>query len=163
MWYWHAERREIAVNHNVGGNTPRILVVHIMQGTLRGTDAWFHNPAAQVSAHFGVGRDGKIYQWVSTDDQAWHAADANSYSIGVEHEGVSGQHLTTAQIQATAGILDWAHHHYPDIDLWLNKRISGSGLSYHGLGGAAWGSHPNCPGEPIVNQLPLILSEAKLG
>lgn len=162
MLYPNAEKRLLTVNFTTGGNTPRLQITHIMQGTLDGTDSWFHNPVAQVSAHFGVGRNGKIIQWVDTDDQAWHAADANSYSVGVEHEGFSGSPLTDAQIDADAELLSWLNEVYPAIDLWVNTRpYTGHGLSWHGLGGVAWGNHPNCPGLPIVHQLPEIVRTAK--
>jgi N-acetyl-anhydromuramyl-L-alanine amidase AmpD len=154
MFYPNAEKRLLTVNHTTGGNTPRLMIMHIMEGTLAGTDAWFHNPASRVSAHFGIGRDGKIVQWVDTNDQAWHAAAANSYSIGVEHEGVSGNPLTDPQLDADAELLSWLHEVYPSVDLWINTRpFTGHGLSWHGLGGIKWGNHPDCPGAPVVHQL----------
>jgi hypothetical protein len=158
--YSGAQWRPISINYNRGGIAPRILIVHIMQGTLAGTDSWFRNPNAQVSAHFGVGKTGTIYQWVDTANRAWHAVNANSYAIGVECAGFSGQTLTAAQVSAVARIYAWAHRHHQAISMWLNKRISGSGLSWHGLGGVAWGNHPLCPGTPIVDQLPAIRRKA---
>lgn len=157
----HASWRPV-VNYTTGGNQPRLLICHIMEGTLDGTDAWFRDPVSQVSAHFGVGRDGTVWQWVLPADQAWHAAAANPYSIGVEHEGWSGQPLTSDQLASTAAILAWAHQLYPDIKLWPNTRPdTGSGLSWHGLGGVPWGNHPNCPGTPVVHQLADILTHAQ--
>jgi len=86
--------------------------------------------------------------------------NANSYAIGVECAGFSGQTLTAAQVSAVAKIYAWAHRHHEAISMWLNRRISGSGLSWHGLGGVAWGNHPLCPGTPIVDQLPAIRRKA---
>ena len=159
--YSGAQWRPIGINYTRGGIVPRILIVHIMQGTLAGTDSWFRNPDAQASAHFGVGKTGISYQWVDTVNRAWHAVDANSYAIGVECAGFSGQTLTAAQVSAVAKIYAWAHKQNQAISMWLNKRISGSGLSWHGVGGPAWGNHPSCPGTPIIDQLPEILREAK--
>lgn len=154
MHFPNATLDPIAVNHTPGGNTPRLMIMHIMQGTLAGTASWFHNPASQVSAHFGIGTDGKIVQWVDTNDQAWHAAEANAYSIGVEHEGFSGNPLTDAQLDSDALLLSWLASEYPAIALWVNTRpFTGKGLSWHGLGGVRWGNHPHCPGAPIVHQL----------
>lgn len=151
----------IPINHWVGHNQPRLLIVHIMQGSLGGTDAWFRDPGTQASAHFGVGRKGKIIQWLDTADRAWHAVDANGYSIGVEHEGFSGEPLSDNQIETTGHLYAWLTLMYPDIELWINTRpFSGSGLSWHGLGGMLWGNHPQCPGAPIVHQLPDILDVA---
>jgi len=160
--YPQAEANLIAVNFWHGGNQPRLMIMHIMQGTLAGTDSWFRNPASQVSAHFGIGKDGKVVQWVDTANQAWHAAQANSYSVGVEHEGFSGDPLTDAQMDTDIALLSWLHEVHPDIALWVNSRpYSGRGLSWHGLGGVAWGDHPNCPGAPIVHQLQEITDAAK--
>ena len=153
--------RPINVNYSKGGNEPRLLIVHIMQGTIDGTDSWFRNPISTVSAHFGVAKDGTVIQWVNTEDIAWHAVAANPISIGVEHEGFSGEPLTNLQLDATAELLGWAQTQYPAINDWINTRPDvGSGLSWHGLGGIAWGNHPNCPGAPIVHQLPEILKVA---
>lgn len=73
-------------------STPRIvdrIVIHVMDGTLAGTDAWFANPASQVSAHYGIGANGEIHQYVPESGIAWHAGrwDVNERSIGIEHEG----------------------------------------------------------------------------
>jgi len=65
-----------------------------MDGTLTGTDAWFANPKAQVSAHYGIGARGELHQYVSEGDTAWHAGDwaTNQRSIGIEHEGRQNAH-----------------------------------------------------------------------
>ena len=36
-----------------------------------GTDSWFRNPAAQVSAHYGVSLSGAIHQYVDLSNTAW--------------------------------------------------------------------------------------------
>lgn len=136
---------------------PRVGVVHIMEGTLSGTDAWFHNPASQVSAHFGIGKDGTVYQWVDTMAVAWHAAAANGYSVGVEHEGNTGDVLTPAQLAADADLFAWLT---PNIA--LTESVS-AGWCGHGQLGAAGGNHPDCPGAPILAQLPGILAAASGG
>lgn len=71
------------------GERVRRVVIHIAEGTLLGTAAWFANPAARVSAHYTVGVDGRVLQHVGEADTAWHAGDAvvNRESIGIEHEG----------------------------------------------------------------------------
>jgi N-acetylmuramoyl-L-alanine amidase len=155
--FWGADWKPIDINFRKGGNEPRLLVVHIMQGTLVGTDRWFRNPASQVSAHFGTSRAGDLIQWVDTKDTAWHACAANSYSIGIENEGSSGDRLTDAQIHQIALVLRWAYNHH-SIPLWLNQHpLTGRGLSYHALGGTEWCNHPDCPGTPIVDQLEEIV------
>jgi N-acetylmuramoyl-L-alanine amidase len=69
------------------------LVLHFTSGMNVGSVVtWFKNPAARVSAHLCIGRDGSIVQFVPFDTVAWHAGDSvwadrtglNKYSIGIE-------------------------------------------------------------------------------
>lgn len=66
---------------------PSFAVIHIADGGPKLTHTVEHlsKPAAQVSAHFVVGRDGTIVQLVDTDDIAWHCKGWNEASIGIEH------------------------------------------------------------------------------
>ena len=40
--------------------------------------------ARKISTHFCIDNDGVIYQYVDTNDIAWHAGGVNKYSIGVD-------------------------------------------------------------------------------
>lgn len=153
---WHRVR-----NHTPDGQqTVRGVVVHIMAGTLEGSQAWFNNATAQASSHFGTGKDGELRQWVDTADRAWAQAAGNRDWLSVENEGVGGDKLTDAQITANARVLAWAHLRY-DVPLRLATSPSDRGLGYHAMGGAAWGGHTSCPGPRIVAQLPAIVARAK--
>lgn len=136
------------------------VVLHIMQGSLAGSDSWFRNAVSQASAHFGVGRNGAIYQWVDTADRAWAQAAGNKNWLSIEHEGYSGTPLTAAQISATAKIVAWAQqtHHFT---LQATDSPDGRGVGWHGMGGAAWGGHIDCPGAPIKSQRAAIITAAK--
>lgn len=64
------------------------IVVHTTQGSYAGTISWFKNPSSQVSAHYVIrSSDGQITQMVREKDIGWHVRNANSRSIGIEHEG----------------------------------------------------------------------------
>jgi hypothetical protein len=143
-----------------GQSSVRGVVVHIMAGTLAGTDAWFRNRAAQASSHFGTGKKGELYQWVDTADRAWAQASGNTSWLSVENEGKGGDTLTDAQLDRNAQVLAWAHSKY-GVPLQLAKTPSGKGLGYHAMGGAAWGGHSSCPGSKIVAQLSEIVKRAK--
>ena len=60
-------------NYSAGrGGHPIIAIVHhVMQGTQAGTDGWFANPAARVSAHYSIGKDGSIHRHVPDADTAY--------------------------------------------------------------------------------------------
>ena len=59
----------------------------------------------QVSAHFFIRRTGRIVQFVSCDQRAWHAGASrwrgrdgcNDWSVGIELEGLAGDTFAPAQ------------------------------------------------------------------
>ncbi len=70
---------------------------------------WFENiKSMRVSAHFLIQRTGKIIQFVSTWDRAWHAGvscfqgreKCNDFSIGIELEGTDNDAYEAAQYDA---------------------------------------------------------------
>lgn len=107
-----------------GRNGHKVIAIvnHIMEGTLEGTDAWFNQEeSGGVSSHFGVGKDGEIHQYVGLGDVARHAGkvrepnwnllipdvNPNWYTIGIEHEGFSGEEMPEEQYQATLALHKW--------------------------------------------------------
>lgn len=144
-----------------GQRTVRGVVLHIMDGTLAGTEAWFNNARAEASSHFGTGRAGELRQWVDTDDRAWAQAAGNPNWLSIENEGRGGQALTDAQIDACAKVLAWAHQVYA-VPLQVASDPLGRGLGHHAMGGSAWGSHPNCPGPLVIAQKSEIVRRAIL-
>jgi N-acetyl-anhydromuramyl-L-alanine amidase AmpD len=103
------------------GLTAIAIVNHIMQGTLDATTSWFMNQSAEASTHFGVGKDGRIIQYVRLENSAWGngpvnkpdpniewLADAiskginpNRLTVSIEHEGKTGEAFTETMYQAT--------------------------------------------------------------
>jgi len=95
------------------------VVVHIMDGTLVGTDSWFANPASLVSSHYGIGRTGEVHQYVKEEDTAWHAGrvdapvwklvkpniNPNLYTIGIEHEGKPDDVWTDVMKQSSGELI----------------------------------------------------------
>ena len=105
------------------GYSPIAIVIHIMEGTLSGTDSWFAKPVSQVSAHYGIGISGEVHQYVKETDTAWHAGRVNApswklikassnkyinpnyYTIGIEHEGNEDTEWTAAMYNASAELI----------------------------------------------------------
>jgi N-acetyl-anhydromuramyl-L-alanine amidase AmpD len=70
------------------GTAISAITIHTMQGSYAGSIAWFQNSSSDVSVHYLIrARDGQITQAVCESDAAWHARSANSYAVGIEHEG----------------------------------------------------------------------------
>lgn len=75
----------------------------------------------QVSSHFLIRRDGQLLQFVSCDDRAWHAGrscwqgrdNCNDFSIGIELEGLEGEHFEPAQYECLAWLLQQLMRRYP--------------------------------------------------
>lgn len=89
----------------------RCVVVHATEGPFWGSITWLKNEDSHGSAHFVVGRDGKIVQIVHRSDIAWHSGNAavNRESIGIEHEGITDDPagFTAAEYRASARLTAW--------------------------------------------------------
>jgi len=86
------------------------VVIHTTEGMYDGAISWFRDSSSDVSAHYVVRRsDGHITQMVRDRDRAWHAAGANSDTIGIEHEGAaaSASTWTTAILESSARLTAW--------------------------------------------------------
>jgi N-acetyl-anhydromuramyl-L-alanine amidase AmpD len=141
------------------GYKPELIVIHIMDGTLPGTDAWFANPASQVSAHYGIGKSGEIHQYVKEEDAAWHAGrvdapsaklvkasvNPNLYTIGIEHEGKPEDIWTDAMKQASASLIREICQRW-QIPIDRNHIIGHCEI---------YSKKPNCPShdKKIINEL----------
>jgi hypothetical protein len=148
-------------NRRIGGMSDhRGLVLHIQEGYEDGSESWFKNPDSQASAHFLNPKSGQLRQLVDTDDRAWAEAAGNSAWVSIENEGFGGDSLTASQLENAAQLLAWLHQTY-GVPLQSTDDPGGSGLGWHGMGGAAWGGHYDCPGEPIKAQRPAILARAR--
>ena len=91
------------LDHGIRSET-RGVVIHVNAGYYEGTISFFTNGRPEpwgsegVGAHFEIGGHGQPpVQFLPLDRVAWHAVDANSYTIGVEHVGfgASAQEWTT--------------------------------------------------------------------
>lgn len=113
------------------GQTPLAIVDHCMgkgadgtRATLESCAGWFANPKSEVSAHFGVGKDGRVWQFVDIRDTAWangileepdlslpwlaecvsRKINPNRRTISIEHEGDSNDTMPEAQYRATLAL-----------------------------------------------------------
>jgi N-acetyl-anhydromuramyl-L-alanine amidase AmpD len=102
-----------------GGYKPLAIVIHVMEGTLPGTDSWFNQIRSHVSSHWGIGRNGELHRYVREEDTAQHAGtvdrpqwklikpgiNPNLYTIGIENEGHCGDVMTDAQLHTNAAVI----------------------------------------------------------
>jgi AmpD protein len=86
----------------------------------------------EVSAHFFIERNGKVWQFVSCNDRAWHAgtsayrgrSNCNDDSIGIELEGLEGQSFETAQYESLVQLTKALGQHYPIAHIAGHEHIA---------------------------------------
>ncbi len=116
------------------GQRVKAVVLHIGEGPLTAFFPTFNNPARKASAHFTVGKNGEIEQYVSINDTAfanglrfdngvWRnprgievkpawkglipGVNPNFYTVSIEHEGFFGEPWTEAMYLADLKLLNW--------------------------------------------------------
>jgi AmpD protein len=86
----------------------------------------------KVSSHFLVRRDGRVIQYVSANERAWHAGvssfrgreKCNDYSIGIELEGSDLVPFEEAQYEALVALTLALQQHYPLTDVQGHEHIA---------------------------------------
>ncbi len=131
---------------------PKFFVLHIAEGNNQsGMDAWFHDPAAQVSAHLSASKLGFCHEYVAMDEMAYHCGPWNDRAIGMEFCGYWGDSMTWFQRRTFARAALWAHHEFKiPLRLTFDPNDPAGGFLPHGVIPEGALSHPQCPGEPIL-------------
>ena len=102
----------------------------------------------EVSAHFFVRRDGALWQFVSTEQRAWHAGhshyrgrdNCNDDSIGIELEGLEGDSFEAPQYETLLSLLAAIAQQHPVRHIAGHEHIApgrkadpGAGFDWPGL------------------------------
>jgi AmpD protein len=91
-----------------------------------------HLRTLRVSAHFLIRRNGKVLQFVSVNDRAWHAGQSsfagrercNDFSIGIELEGTDFEPFAVVQYEALAALTAALQSGYPLADVTGHEHIA---------------------------------------
>ena len=119
------------------GATVDCLVIHAtVEPTTEGTMDIFLTPSRKVSAHFVVGRDGRVVQMVPVEKRAWHAGNSqfdgasavNNFSVGIEMVNLNNgkDPYPVEQMEAVAGIVRLLRSRYgiPDKRIVSHAQIA---------------------------------------
>lgn len=117
--------------------TVNCVVLHAtVEPTTQGTMDIFLNPQRKVSAHFVVGRDGRVVQIVRVEKRAWHAGAStfdgetgvNNFSVGIEIVNLNDGRdpYPAEQLEAVAGIIRFLRSSYsiPDSRIVSHAMIA---------------------------------------
>jgi len=100
------------VNFNM--RKPNYVIIHFTaQDSAKQTLQTFTVVKTQVSAHYVVGKDGKVYHMLNDYLRAWHAgiskwgsiSDMNSCSIGIEVDNNGNEPFTAPQVKSLLALL----------------------------------------------------------
>lgn len=84
--------------HQASGRKITCVVMHdTASHGVESPKEWLCDPTSKVSAHYLIGKDGKIYHLVHESNIAWHAGEStwreqsnvNEFSVGVELENTN--------------------------------------------------------------------------
>ena len=100
---------------NFGARRPNFVIIHhTADDTAEGSLRTLTSPAMEVSSHYLIGRDGKLYYLVDELARAWHAGDSywggatdlNSASIGIELDNNGKEPFAEPMIDTLLRLLD---------------------------------------------------------
>lgn len=175
----HRVIRHPSPNHGPrrNGLTPHLVVLHFTE--MASAEAALDrlcDPATEVSSHWLIGRDGRLWQLVDEDRRAWHAGagqwqgqeDINSRSIGIEldNDGQSPfSHPLMTRLESLLSriLADWAiapagviaHSDMaPGRKVDPGPRLDWRRLARQGL--ALWPRNPGNPDAPLGPSLDRI-------
>lgn len=157
---------------NIGGTMTghQGLVLHIAEGTYRGTIAWQMNPDQEyadgtkvtTSSTWIVGRnDGEWAQMVDTERIAWCQRAGSRDWLSIELAGHAPAAPTAWQVWACAQLLGLVHREY-GVPLRVTGQVSVRGLGHHSMDNdttVQWG-HDSCPGTGVIGSKPAIVNLA---
>lgn len=94
------------------------IVIHVSEGSMESMDNHFSSRKSQVSAHYGISKEGKIHQYVLESHAAWAngrvlrptarlvlehpGVNPNFYTLSIEHEGDGKSDFTPKQYEVSA-------------------------------------------------------------
>lgn len=166
---WFPDAEKHALHHQVKSQKMshpiRGLVLHITDTKNQTLDSLYHDfnnpnqPPPNRSAHFGVAKDGTIWQFADTNDVTfavdgvWGGDGVDNHWISVENVAKLGEELTDEQVDILAQLFAWLCH-LESVPVKLAESKAGTGLGYHKM--FRIGDHA-CPGPKVVAQRQDIL------
>jgi hypothetical protein len=192
-WYDDRDGTKLLTNPNASGakgsnGTVTRIVIHSVGLNGSGAQTYMNQaqicwntwngestPKFHVSAHFCIELDGRVIQFVDTNDIAYGTGWLTSGSIHIEHAGNHPFEMTDVQLHNSADLIGWLKMMHKGIALELTgTSISSPGYPekpgitchrfiqevYHKKFPKEEVKFKACPGSGIIGQLPVLLTLA---
>lgn len=145
LWLPGAARVDLSRSHGDGDrpSNPFGVIAHVNQSN--GNLVGFFTRSNDVCPNFQVYKNGLMEQYLPMNWRPWCQSDGNADYAAIETEGFTDEPWTAAQLRSVAVIYE-AYWHLLGVPLALADSPGQYGFGWHGMGGVAWGNHPNCPG-----------------
>ena len=146
-------------NYSLGRNGRKIemITIHHMAGVLSAEQCGniFKEAGRQASAHYGVGKDGEVGQYVDEANTAWANAnwDSNCRAVTVETSNCE----KGGQWKVSDVVLEKLIELVADISKRnnLGKLVKGKNLTWHSMYAIT-----SCPGEYLLSKIDYIVEKA---
>lgn len=153
-WYEGVDRR---IDGRYG-MSPKIIVVHIQEGSNNGS--WQHFHSVRASSTVLIGKNGEIWRLVPEEDGPWTngdvnnptalgweiinkwGADPNVYSLTIECEGFTGQSVPESQMQAIVWQVQQWQQRYEISDYYVIRHADINQVD-----------RPYCPGQALFAEV----------
>ena len=125
---WKPVSNYSSAEHDTSREKPTAIVLHIGEGNRNQIYNWFSSPQSRASSHYLVCSTGEIWQFVKDEDTAWHTGkvnnpkaelvlenkvlNPNSYTIGIENEGMAGQLISKLHWDSLIELTDYLCEKY---------------------------------------------------
>lgn len=118
-------------------------VCHETEGGYLGAVSWLRNPVSDASAAGVLREDGGHFtQLVAWSSKAWHAANANPHTLGLELAGFTSKENKIEQLRVAARIFAfWGHRYQFDAEKQANRYGFGGTCRHVDLGSFGGGHH----------------------
>lgn len=161
VWVPGLERHNIPPGINDPAVKPRIIVLHVMEGSIQSADRRFHDGEG-IEAHIGIPKIGVPWQWRDTDYQADAQSAGNDYCISIETEGFASEAMTISQVNWLCKIGQFLMQQY-QIPARIVAATSERGWGYHRQFESWNPNHHSCPGDIRIGQLQSIVVPRLIG
>lgn len=159
-----AEQHLLPESRTQPGITPVGVIDHTVVGGVEGTDYYFRE-ITNVETHFGIRKDGVIWQWMPTTVRADGNYQGNLFGDGlgyvsIETAGYPDEPWTPEQVDALVKLHVWLAQTHDGIAHRVIRECFESGFGYHVIFGSPSCLTPvskSCPGPARIRQWETIV------